>query len=171
MQLKNSAAYLPHPRHPLSVDSAPFPNCNDNELIIQTEYVAINPVDWKIQLSDGSRFGIKYPVILGQDVAGTVIEVGESLKRHKKEDFAVGDRVIAHAQGLHLGRNEYGGFQKYVLARAEEVCLLPERVSFKEGVVLPLSVSTASAGLYLSSCLELRYPSLDSGRVSCRHSA
>ena len=153
MQLKNSAAWIPRPRAQLAVASAPFPTCGDDELIIQMHYVAINPVDWKIQSSD--IFNLKYPYILGEDVVGEVMEVGEDLK----EKYEVGGRVMANALGLGLG-SEYGAFQKFVVVKGVTACVIPGNVSMEEAVVLPLSVSTASAGLYMRCCLGLRYPEL-----------
>ena len=153
MQLKNSAAWIPLPGAQLSVASAPFPTCASDELIIQMHYVAINPVDWKIQSSD--IFKLKYPYILGEDVVGEVIEVGKDLKGV----YAVGGRVMANALGLGLG-SQYGAFQKFVVVKGVTACVVPDCVSMEEAVVLPLSVSTASAGLYMGCCLGLGYPEL-----------
>lgn len=59
-----------------------------------------SPVDWKIRDSPpgNNRFGIKYPFILGEDVAGEVLHVGSGVKHLQK-----GDRVFAHALGLGAG--------------------------------------------------------------------
>ena len=58
--------------------------------MIQVFDVAINPIDHILQDSD--IFGLKYPNILGIDVAGEIYEVGEDVS-----DFHVGQRVIAYA--------------------------------------------------------------------------
>lgn len=56
------------------------------EVLIKVQSTALNPVDWKIQkyghLIDG------YPAVLGSDIAGDVVEVGEGVT-----DFKLGDRV------------------------------------------------------------------------------
>lgn len=59
-----------------------------------------SPVDWKIRDSPpgNNRFGIKYPFILGEDVAGEVLHLGSGIKHLQK-----GDRVFAHALGLGAG--------------------------------------------------------------------
>ena len=56
------------------------------QILIRIEAAALNPVDWGIQ-----AFGIlveHYPAILGEDVAGTVDEVGDGVT-----EFSKGDRV------------------------------------------------------------------------------
>ena len=158
MQLVNYAAWIPVEKASLVVATAPLPDLASNELIIKNQAVAVNPVDWKIQASGG--FGLSYPAILGEDVAGEVLEVGIDVKGFKK-----GDRVIAHALGLGSGP-AYGGFQLYPRVRVDTVSKIPESLETKKAVVLPLSVSTAAAGLYLKSTLGLRYPELGNGNVS-----
>jgi len=56
--------------------------------VIKNAFVAINPVDWKIQ--EYSPAFQNYPDILGRDIAGEILEVGEGVTRLK-----VGQRVIA----------------------------------------------------------------------------
>ena len=154
MQLKNYAAWMLEEKAQLEVTKAPLPECGDDDLIIQSYYVAINPVDWKIQASGG--FGLKYPTILGEDVAGEVLEVGSNLKKKYK----IGNRIMANAWALRGGPT-YGAFQLYPAVRQQTACLLPDDVSLEDAAVLPLSISTAAAGLYLEDALKLPFPSLD----------
>ncbi|KAL9110646.1 MAG: hypothetical protein Q9227_004823 [Pyrenula ochraceoflavens] len=158
MKLKNYAAYLPAEKAALIVKAAPFPTeCGDNELIIHNRVIAVNPVDWKIQ-DNGGPFNIEYPAILGEDVAGEVLHVGSKVKQ-----FKVGDRVIAHATRLGLGRGDaYAGFQTYPTVTAALTAAVPDYIPLETAAVLPLSISTAAAGLYLKSTLSLRYPTLSS---------
>jgi NADPH:quinone reductase-like Zn-dependent oxidoreductase len=62
--------------------------------VVKNAFLAINPVDWKIQeyaLSfGGTPSNQNYPNILGRDIAGEIVEVGEGVTRLK-----VGQRVIA----------------------------------------------------------------------------
>jgi NADPH:quinone reductase-like Zn-dependent oxidoreductase len=155
MQLVNYAAWIPAEKASLVVATAPFPDLASDELILKNHAVAVNPVDWKIQASGG--FGLSYPAILGEDVAGEVLEVGKGVKAFKK-----GDRVIAHALGLGSGP-AYGGFQLYPRVKLETVAKIPDALGYSSAAVLPLSVSTAAAGLYLKGTLGLRYPELGSG--------
>lgn len=62
------------------------PQPGPGELLVKIEVAGLNPIDWKIQ-----KYGIyleDYPLILGNDVAGIVEEVGQGVS-----GFAKGDRV------------------------------------------------------------------------------
>lgn len=155
--LKNYAAWIPQEKAQLEVAEAPFPEHGDGELVIRNRVVAVNPVDWKIQTNGG--FNLKYPTILGEDVAGEVIKVGSKLK----DQFHVGQRVISHTLGLGRGP-AYGGFQLFPVLTAALTSPIPDDISFSEAAVLPLSISTAAAGLFLNSTLGLNFPELDSKR-------
>ena len=155
---KNFAAILPSPLAQLEVTPRPYPWCGDDEIIIKNHVVAINPVDWKIQSPMGRNFNLTYPVILGEDVAGEIVEVGSKIK----PKFSVGDRVMAHPLGLGNGA-AHGGFQLYPVLKAATVSKIPDSITFEEAAVLPLSISTAAAGLFMKSTLDLEYPSVGAG--------
>lgn len=154
MKVVNYAAWIPAQNAQLEVADAPFPtDIADDEVVIKNKAVAVNPVDWKIQLATNPIFNIKYPNILGSDVAGEVVAAGAAVRHLRK-----GDRVIGHALGLTSGGAPYGGFQLYPKLKAVTVAKIPETIPFEQAVVLPLSVSTAAAGLYLKDTLGLQVP-------------
>lgn len=158
MKVVNYAAWIPSHGAELEVADAPFPtDIADDEVIIKNKAVAVNPVDWKIQSAPQPIFNIEYPYILGSDVAGEVVGAGAAVEHLKK-----GDRVIGHALGLSSGSPAYGGFQLYPRLKAATVARIPEGIPFEQAVVLPLSVSTAAAGLYLKDTLGLRIPTAPS---------
>lgn len=161
MQLKNYAAWLKEEKAQLKVEAAPFPEAGDDELVIENKAVAINPVDWKIQ--SNASFKIKYPTILGEDVAGKVIDVGKKLK----DKYNVGDRVIAFSNVLVRG-TPFGGFQLYPTVQASTASIIPDDMTYNDAVVLPLSISTAAAGLFAEATLKLDYPETHSARSSSR---
>lgn len=53
-----------------------------------------------------------------------------------------------------------GGFQKFVVVPAVRVAELPYEIATAQGVVLPLGISTAAAGLYQKGFLALPFPEL-----------
>jgi NADPH:quinone reductase-like Zn-dependent oxidoreductase len=87
--MSNQAAWIKIPKaKPFSVEAAPTAKAGLGEVVIKNEFLAINPVDWKIQ--EYSPAFQNYPNILGRDVAGEIVEVGDDVTRLK-----VGQRVIA----------------------------------------------------------------------------
>ncbi|KAG8165299.1 hypothetical protein KVR01_005574 [Diaporthe batatas] len=155
MRVVNYAAWIPSHGAELEVAEAPFPTIlDDDEVIIKNKAVAVNPVDWKIQSAPQPIFNIQYPFILGSDVAGEVVGVGEAA-RHR---FKKGDRVIGHALGLSSGGAAQGGFQLYPKLKAATVSKIPDDIPFEQAAVLPLSISTAAAGLFLKETLGLPIP-------------
>ena len=109
----NSAAYLMAKHGKLKVGPAPYTPPKADELVVRNGAIAINPVDWMtIPLGDLFFPWLKYPFILGSDVAGEVVAVGSAVQR-----FKVGDRVLGHAVGAEKERNrpEEGAFQSYTV--------------------------------------------------------
>ncbi|POS79751.1 hypothetical protein DHEL01_v201846 [Diaporthe helianthi] len=155
MRVVNYAAWIPSHGAELEVTEAPFPTVlGDDDIIIKNQAAAVNPVDWKIQAAPQPIFNIQYPFILGSDVAGEVVGVGEGA-RHR---FKKGDRVIGHALGLSSGEAAQGAFQLYPKLKAAAVSSIPDDIPFEQAVVLPLSISTAAAGLFLKQTLGLPIP-------------
>ena len=77
-----------------------MPKAEPGRVIIKNKAVAINPVDWKIQ--DSGYFIKEWPAVLGTDVAGEVVDVGEDVKNFKK-----GDRVAAWVQRQRFIEKHY----------------------------------------------------------------
>ncbi|KAI1449073.1 GroES-like protein [Annulohypoxylon stygium] len=119
----------------------------DRKLLLKVHTWAINPCDAILQ--DQSLPFIKYPIILGQDLAGTVEAVG-SIAASK---FKVGDRVFAFTIN--------NGFQEYVTVDHTLTAKIPDGLSFREASVFPLCITSASFGLFGKDFLGLPYPSLN----------
>ncbi|KAL4900321.1 hypothetical protein BDW74DRAFT_188339 [Aspergillus multicolor] len=130
---QNRAAWIPAKKViPFKVSSAPYTSPGPGQVVIKNTAVAINPFDWVLQFIGPALAGyLKYPFILGTDVAGEVVEIGPGVTR-----FAVGDRVCgsstaiakevnnpaeggdeqASVLGLGLGTAAFGLFHKEYLA-------------------------------------------------------
>ena len=159
MAPQNSAAWLSTKcLKPLELKSAPYKAPGPNQIVVKNHAVAINPVDWAKQLLGNLLLGyIKYPFILGGDVAGEVVEVGSGVQR-----FRVGDRVLGHAMAMAPESNDpaEGAFQNYTIIREHLAAPVPEWTSYEEACVLPLTFSTAAYGLFNQDYLGLRIPTV-----------
>ena len=85
------------------------------QVLVKVKVAAVNPVDWKIRDGLGELFGLKMPLILGCEVAGTVEETGRT-------DLARGDDLYG-SLGAHSG-----GYAEYVAAPASEFVRKPANV-------------------------------------------
>ncbi|KAK1999414.1 zinc-binding dehydrogenase [Colletotrichum falcatum] len=157
----NQAAWLTGKKvKALEVRPAAYTPPGENEIVIRNRAVAINPVDWiKQEVGDFLYEWVKYPMILGNDVAGEVIEVGSGVSAAR---FKEGDRVLGHAVGLDKRSNKTseGAFQHYVVLRANLASPIPDFVSFEQACVVPLGASTAASGLFAKDFLHLQRPRL-----------
>lgn len=154
----NTAAWLVAKHARLEVKSAPYTPPRENEIVIKNHAVAINPLDWIKQCASDFLFSwIKYPFVLGSDLAGEVVEVGTGVSR-----FKVGDRVLAHAVGVDKKRNTpaEGAFQEYTVVLDHMAAPIPNTMSYESAAVLPLGLSTAACGLFQEDQLALQYPSV-----------
>jgi len=68
------------------VGQRPIPTPGVGQLLVKVYATALNPVDWKIQQS--GNWVDKYPTVVGTDIAGEVVEVGQGVV-----NFAKGQRV------------------------------------------------------------------------------
>ncbi|KAL9081887.1 MAG: hypothetical protein Q9159_006937 [Coniocarpon cinnabarinum] len=152
----NTAAWLEREKaHPFTVKEAPYPNPTPEEVVVKSFAAAVNQIDWKLQRY--AYFPLKYPTIIGVDVAGEVVEVGSAVTNLKK-----GDRVAAHAHNLIYGGDaEHGGYQAYTRHSHRVVSPIPDSMSFERAAVLPLAISTAASGLYEDDGLKMQRPSLN----------
>lgn len=154
----NSAAWIGSKKASLVVGPAPYTRPLAHQVVVKNAAVAINPVDWMKQLTGDIIYGwVKYPFVLGTDVAGEVVEVGDSVTR-----FAAGDRVVGLAIGAEKSRNTAaeGAFQLYTVLSDHMTSAIPDDVSFEAAVVVPLGISTAASGLFQTNYLGLRHPSV-----------
>ena len=98
---------------------------------------------------------MKFPFVLGSDLAGEVVQVGSGITR-----FKVGDRVLGHALGVDKKRNRAaeGAFQQYTVLLNHMAAPIPATLCYECASVLPLGLSTAACGLFQKDQLALRYP-------------
>ncbi|KAI1803052.1 GroES-like protein [Daldinia bambusicola] len=130
------------------IRESPIPSeLKDNQLLIKVRAWAINPCDAIIQDKELPFF--KYPIILGQDVSGTVEAVGSGAAT----DYKIGDRVF--------GFTINNGFQDYVVLDQRFTAKIPDSLSYSQVAVFPLCLTTCSISLFGKSYLGLPFPTLN----------
>jgi NADPH:quinone reductase-like Zn-dependent oxidoreductase len=77
---------------------------------------------------------LKYPAILGIDLAGEVVEVGKGVTR-----FKVGDRVLGFANGVDKPRNSPSkfAFQLYTVLPESFASIIPDSMSYEQAAAIP----------------------------------
>ncbi len=127
----------------------PTPKPGRRQCLIKVGAVDVNPIDVYVR-AGMIPAKLTFPFILGRDLAGTVVEVGSSVKGLKP-----GDRVWATSQGSD-GRP--GTFAEFAAVDKRWLHLTPEGVSDEDIVALSLVGITAQLGL-------VRYAHLKTGEI------
>src|SRR6185312_16857215 len=109
----------------LEVQERSDPQAGPGEVRIQVAAAGINFADVM------ARMGLyadapKTPCVVGYEVAGTVLELGEGVN-----GLTPGQRVFAGTQ--------FGGYASQVVAAAGDVVALPEELSFEQGAAIPVN--------------------------------
>lgn len=130
-------AIVTHDDGRLELMTVPRPTPLASEVLIEVAAAGVNPVDWKTRGNASparARFDTDRPMILGWDVAGTVVAAGAGVTR-----FEVGDRVF----GMPMFPKPAEAYAEYVVARSREVSRTPESISDIEAAAIPLAGLTA----------------------------
>lgn len=112
----------------LRLIDAPRPEPGPAYVRIRIHAAAVNPADSKWRQGMFQSFSpVRFPHILGYDVAGTVDAVGANVA-----DFNVGDRVFAL-----LDSATKGGYAEYVVVPATTVVTMPMELDFAVAAAIP----------------------------------
>ncbi len=128
-------------------EDAPRPEPAAGEVLVEVHAASVNPVDWKTRSGGGQadKIGEAFPVVLGWDLSGTVVEVGPDTSGP-----GVGDEVFGMPRFPQPGST----FAEYVSAPAHELALKPRTLSYVEAAALPLAGLTAWQALFEVGGLE-----------------
>jgi NADPH:quinone reductase-like Zn-dependent oxidoreductase len=115
----------------LSYEDVPEPLAAAGEVLVKTIAVSINPIDWKLRRGDlKEMMPLEFPTILGRDLSGEVVALGEGV-----EGLKVGERVF----GL-VNRS----YAEYVVCKPVDLARTPENLDGIDAAALPLVVLTGS---------------------------
>ncbi|WP_334150597.1 NADP-dependent oxidoreductase [Microbacterium sp.] len=121
-------------KQPLTQKEVPEPEVGERDVLVRVEAAGLNQLDEKIRTGEFAQIlPYRLPVILGNDVAGTVIRVGRLVQR-----FRPGDRVFARPDERRIGT-----FAERIAVAETDLAIVPDRISMVEAGSLPLVALTA----------------------------
>lgn len=129
------------------VEDAPIPNIQENQVLIKVHAAGVNPLDWRIRNGElALLLGRKFPIILGNDVSGTVVSVGSQVKRFKQGDevFCLLD---ANSKPSRTGFAKSGGYAEFAVTREDTLAFKPTNMTHIQAASIPLAALTAFQAL------------------------
>ncbi|MBC8083503.1 MAG: zinc-binding dehydrogenase [Hymenobacter sp.] len=144
---------------PIQFREVPTPQPGPGQVLVRLHAAALNHRDVWIQ--KGQYAGLKFPIILGSDGAGTVAELGEGADERLRGQAVLinpgqswGDNPAAQAREFTiLGLPQNGTFAEYVCVPARYVRPKPAHLSFEQAAALPLGGVTAYRALFTRAAL------------------
>jgi alcohol dehydrogenase len=118
----------------LRVGDVPAPKTGPSDILVRVHAASVNPVDFKLR--DGKLRLLRryrFPLILGHDCAGEVVQVGEDVTQ-----FKVGDRIFSRPRNGRIGT-----FAEFIAIDQREAALMPPKLNYHEAASLPLVALTS----------------------------
>lgn len=107
---------------------------SQGNVLIKVHYSSVNYKDALAATNAKSGVIREYPIVLGIDLSGEVVESNDS-------KISVGDPVIVTSYGLGVSHD--GGYSEYARVPAEWVVPLPEGLTLKEAMIFGTAGFTA----------------------------
>ncbi|EIM91414.1 NAD-P-binding protein [Stereum hirsutum FP-91666 SS1] len=136
----------------ISRRTGPVPAPRAHEVLVRIHAVSLNYRDFAI-VNGLYPLSIKDDVVLGSDLAGEVVALGEEV-----HEWKVGDKVIAAVDQRHLygvpesnevlGGHVDGVLQEYRVFKTTTLIPIPAHLSYEEGATLPATGCTAWNALF-----------------------
>jgi NADPH:quinone reductase-like Zn-dependent oxidoreductase len=119
--------------HKAEVKEIPIPTLEEDEILVRTKAVTLNPTDWKHVTSMSSP-----GLIVGCDFAGVVEELGPNVRN---TSLKKGDRVAGFVHGSKY--KDKGSFAEFLKTNSELVAKIPENVTDEVASSLGVGGETA----------------------------
>jgi len=122
-----------------SLQELPDPKAGPGQVRVRVEAIGINPLEYKIR--NGwlqQMMPLPFPAILGNEIAGTIDQVGDGVTTWK-----IGDKVLGFTTG--------GAYAEYSVTNAETLTLRPSALSLEHAASLPIAGETVQRVLALLS--------------------
>jgi NADPH:quinone reductase-like Zn-dependent oxidoreductase len=133
------AAIAESAQSPLAIRHIDLPVPGKGQVLVKVHAAGVNPLDTKIATGAGAHARQALPAVLGLDLAGTVVELGEAV-----EGFTVGQEVFGMPGGIGGAQ---GTMAEYIAVDARLIAAKPHTLNMREAAALPLVFITAWEGL------------------------
>lgn len=121
-------------KQPLTAIDIPEPVVGPHDVLVNVEAAGLNHLDEKIRLGQFKAIlPYKTPLVLGHDLAGTVVRVGSQVR-----GFNMGDQVYGRP-----GKDQIGTFAERVAVADSDLAPKPTTLSTEQAAGLPLVALTA----------------------------
>ena len=115
----------------LKFEEYPDPVPGSGEVLVRVAATSVNPIDYKRRAGLTKDFyPIKFPGLIGVDIAGTVIKIGPGV-----EGFSVGDQVFAMADNTYA---------ELCVVKAAILAKVPKGLDLIQAAALPLVTTTGN---------------------------
>ena len=116
------------------ITDMPYPKVDDEDILVQIHAASVNPLDFKIRSGEFKLvLPYKLPLILGNDVAGSVVGIGSRVTR-----FKLGDEVYARPS-----KDRIGTFAEYIAINEADAARKPTNLTMQQAAAIPLAALTA----------------------------
>ena len=122
----------------LKLVEIPQPAVSDGRVVVRLTAAGVTPLDYTIL--SGGHPRAKAPLVLGNEGAGVIEDAGDS-------GLAVGSRVMFTGP---YGVRENGAWQEWLLARPEDLALVPDAIDDVVAASLPVACLAAQITLTLA---------------------
>jgi NADPH2:quinone reductase len=124
---------------PFQLSELERPAAGAGEVLVKVHASGVNPLDTKIRAGTAAHARHPLPGILGIDMAGVIVEVGEGVGA-----FRIGDEVYGMTGGVG---GVQGSLAEYAAVDARLIARKPANLSMRQAAALPLVAITAWEGL------------------------
>src|SRR5512143_4178242 len=146
---------------PLALRERPIPAPGDDEAVIKVGACGICGTDLKVWSGSHPAVG-NLPHVLGHEVAGEVVEVGQSVDKGLLGKHAViyfylscgvcpycrsGREILCTRLKGQIGFNRDGGYAEYVKTPADSLFLIPPDIAFEKAAIIADAIATPSRAI------------------------
>ncbi len=130
----------------LQYEDVERPELQAGEVLVRVRAAGVNPIDyWARKFPLPGITAGQLPYILGWDIAGSVVALGEGVIQ-----FEVGDEVY----GMPRFPGEAKGYSEYVAAPVADLARKPQTLTHQEAAGVPMAALTAWQALFDTAHLQ-----------------